>query len=324
MPAEQGSGGTATPSDALWVSYAQNGEDVRLRRAFRDRAGGRYLEVGAADPVRESVTYGFYRDGWDGIVVEPVPIYVAAFRRQRPRDTIVQAAAGPSRCRATFHSFEGTGLSTLDASIAQEHATRGLAAQALEVDVLPLDEILAETGAGEYPLHFVVIDVEGWEQQVLQGFDLARWKPWVLVVEAVRPVSQLPAWEEWEDLMIASGYAFAAFDGLNRFYVAPDHLDLLPLLETPPSPFDGFTTHDRVLLNEAVDYYRAKATAAEDEASTLRAAVQDRERALARAAHELAEVAEALREQQAHAADVEALASGLARQVLRGAGGAAS
>jgi hypothetical protein len=140
--------------------------------------------------------------------------------------------------------------------------------------------------------------------------------PLDLVVEAVRPGSQQPAWQDWEDLVLSSGYALAAFDGLNRFYASPDHLDLVTVLETPPNPFDGFTTHDRVLLDEAINYYRGKAEAAEADARDLRLAVAERDAALAQA-HE--QHAAYLRAEQAKTADAEALASGLAVRVLRAA-----
>ena len=46
------------------ISYAQNHEDVLLRRAFPDQDAGFYLDVGAAHPVIDSVTKHFYDRGW--------------------------------------------------------------------------------------------------------------------------------------------------------------------------------------------------------------------------------------------------------------------
>lgn len=48
------------------VSWAQNGEDIVLRRALRDVAIGVYIDVGAADPDRDSVTNYFMT--WVGTV----------------------------------------------------------------------------------------------------------------------------------------------------------------------------------------------------------------------------------------------------------------
>ncbi len=56
---------------SIFVSYAQNGEDVVLARAFRDRREGTYVDVGAGHPVEDSVTYAFYLAGWRGVNIEP-------------------------------------------------------------------------------------------------------------------------------------------------------------------------------------------------------------------------------------------------------------
>ena len=43
-----------------FVSYAQNFEDVLLWRALRDIEHGFYVDVGAQDPVTDSVSLSFY------------------------------------------------------------------------------------------------------------------------------------------------------------------------------------------------------------------------------------------------------------------------
>ena len=55
-----------------FISYAQNFEDVILRRALKDIEKGFYVDVGAHDPVIDSVTKAFYDLGWRGINIEPV------------------------------------------------------------------------------------------------------------------------------------------------------------------------------------------------------------------------------------------------------------
>jgi hypothetical protein len=69
-----------------FVSYAQNGEDVVLRRALANVEVGRYIDVGANDATVESVSKAFYDAGWSGITVEPVRKYAAKHRSERPRD----------------------------------------------------------------------------------------------------------------------------------------------------------------------------------------------------------------------------------------------
>jgi hypothetical protein len=43
-----------------FISYAQNYEDVVLHRALSDVQRGFYVDVGAQDPIADSVTRAFY------------------------------------------------------------------------------------------------------------------------------------------------------------------------------------------------------------------------------------------------------------------------
>ena len=78
-----------------WVSYAQNYEDVTLRRALRDVSSGFYVDVGANDPRVDSVTRAFYERGWHGINIEPVAHWHDRLQADRPRDINLRVAAGP-------------------------------------------------------------------------------------------------------------------------------------------------------------------------------------------------------------------------------------
>ena len=54
------------------ISYAQNFEDVMLWRALQHVGAGYYVDIGANDPVVDSVTRWFYEQGWSGLNIEPV------------------------------------------------------------------------------------------------------------------------------------------------------------------------------------------------------------------------------------------------------------
>jgi hypothetical protein len=92
-------------------------------------------------------------------------------------------------------------------------------------------------------IHFLKIDVEGFEGEVLRGMDFARWRPWVLVIEATLPNSRETNHAAWEHLVTGQGYRFAWFDGLNRYYVAQEHSELLPHFGIQPNVFDDYISH---------------------------------------------------------------------------------
>jgi glycosyltransferase involved in cell wall biosynthesis len=66
----------------IFVSYAQNFEDVMLWRALRSVERGFYIDVGANDPTLYSVTKAFHIRGWRGINIEPAAGFVARFAQR--------------------------------------------------------------------------------------------------------------------------------------------------------------------------------------------------------------------------------------------------
>src|SRR3546814_8148035 len=102
------------------VCFGQNFEDVVLWRALEHVQAGRYLDIGAQHPVIDSVSQSFYREGWRGVHVEPTPQYAAALRKDRPDETVIEAAAGDQTGLITLFVFPDTGLSTTTPQVAQD------------------------------------------------------------------------------------------------------------------------------------------------------------------------------------------------------------
>ena len=90
-------------------------------------------------------------------------------------------------------------------------------------------------------IHFLKIDVEGFEESVLAGADFVRFRPWIILIEATEPMSRRVNYTTWEPILTAADYRFVWFDGLNRFYVATEQwTQLSPHFTTPPNVFDDF------------------------------------------------------------------------------------
>ena len=223
-----------------FISHAQNFEDLVLWRALKGVNSGFYIDVGAADPEEISVTKAFYDQGWSGINIEPTPIYFERLVQARPRDLNLNVAAGAAPGLMVLNQISGTGLSTSDGEVARRHAEAGWQSLERTVPTLTLNSICESQGITE--IHFLKVDVEGAEADVLRGMDFSRFRPWIVVAEATEPLSSARVDEAYEELMLSHGYQRAYFDGLNVFYVADEHADLIGALATPPSVFDDYVT----------------------------------------------------------------------------------
>ena len=85
-----------------FVSYAQNFEDVILHRVLKEVKKGFYIDVGANDPVIDSVTKAFYDDGWHGINIEPVSEWFEKLQLVRPNDINLQTGVGAKKADLNF------------------------------------------------------------------------------------------------------------------------------------------------------------------------------------------------------------------------------
>lgn len=221
------------------ISYAQNFEDIMLWRALSGIENGCYIDVGAQSPDTDSVSRLFHERGWRGLHVEPTPHYAGLLRERRPDEVVLQVAISDAPGVLRFYDIAETGLSTLSESIAQEHRDAGFKVTEIRVPTMTLDTVLEQFSDRE--IHWLKIDVEGAEDRVIKGWQHSPIRPWVLVIESTRPLSPEQTFGDWEPAVLAKGYRFAYFDGLNRFYVSERHAELLEAFNCGPNVFDDFS-----------------------------------------------------------------------------------
>jgi FkbM family methyltransferase len=231
-----------------FISFAQNMEDVMLFRALKQVEHGFYIDVGARDPVDESVTKAFYDRGWSGINVEPLVKYFRLLEQDRNRDINLNVLVGCRQGEQTFYEVGGTGLSTVKEDYAEYHSAAGYKIEKRVVACTTLDSICIKYNVNA--VHFLKIDVEGSEQEVLQGINLDTIRPWIVLAEVHAPFGEDMSMQ-WEHLLTEKEYQQIYYDGVNRFYLAAEHSDLSEHFRFPPNIFDDYVLYRGIVKTEA-------------------------------------------------------------------------
>jgi len=211
--------------------FSQFYEDYILGYVFKNVKKGFYIDVGANDPNTDNVTRSFYERGWNGINIEPNVGLFKKIVHSRPRDSNYNIGISDKEGTMPFYqetdSTYREGLSTFDKKNAEKlKSEKKVQFQEIPVPLTTLNIILAKLSIPK--ITFINIDVEGFEKKVIESIDLVKYKPIAICIEATEPMTEVPSYMAWEKILMDNNYVFAMFDGLNRFYVHKDHIDLLP------------------------------------------------------------------------------------------------
>jgi FkbM family methyltransferase len=204
---------------------SQFGEDALLWDFFAGQLQGFFIEVGAFDGYKFSVSYAFESIGWDGLLIEAIPERHAQCVQRRPHSRVAHAALS---CRGSSGTteftvtddFHGGMLSYLNPDPAHVEAPGLKSAPRRKVQV-PLTTMNDLLGDREGEIDFAVIDVEGGELLLLDGFDLEKYRPKLLLVED-NTIIDRGGDPQLARLMEQSGYKEKARLEMNRLFVRAD------------------------------------------------------------------------------------------------------
>ena len=192
-----------------FVSYAQNFEDVMLWRALKNVPDGFYIDIGAQDPVKCSVSLGFHLRGWGGSTSSP---YLVA--RQLSGGSVPAIWFLRQQSASWKAAFASSSFPMPTASVpATRISRRSVGLKALlserEIPCLPLSQLFDRHVRRE--VHWLKIDVEGYEGAVIRSWRPSMVRPWLVVIESTEPRTQINAYSAWEAGLLALGYRFVYF-----------------------------------------------------------------------------------------------------------------
>ena len=165
--------------------YSQFGEDILLKEIFFSKDNGICVEVGAFNGITHSNTYYFEKIGWTCILIEPIKSLYKQLILNRNSTITYNVAVSNKIGESTFYLADGPtkALSSLDIDKLPLELIRSNGGKIKEIKVktTTLNQILEENKISK--IDFITIDTEGHEYEVLEGFNLNKYSPKVLIIE---------------------------------------------------------------------------------------------------------------------------------------------
>ena len=167
---------------------SEHGEEWLVRDFFHDKRDGFFLDVGSYDYKTFSNTYSLERDlGWSGIAIDAQEEFGPDYLKYRPRTRFV----------SLFVSDHSDGVESLlvprwnrlvassEKSFSDRYDSSGTERK---VPTTTLNNVLEK--ANVTTLDFLTMDIELAEPKALAGFDIEKYRPRLVCVEAHPEIRQ--------------------------------------------------------------------------------------------------------------------------------------
>lgn len=228
------------------ISFSQNFEDIILNRIFKNKKKGTFVDIGAFHPFYNSNTFLFYNRGWSGVNIDMEQLNIDAFNKIRTRDLNLAIPISDTEEEISTYIIKNSSRSSLLKNIAEINLKKGEKISEIFQYSKTLDSVLEENHIKE--IDFISIDVEGAEENVLNGFSVDIYNPTIIILEVVFPQTSEVKSDRPEKILKNSKYIPFYFDGINKFFCKEnDYKKFRSYVETPPNYFDNFIRFKEIL-----------------------------------------------------------------------------
>ncbi|OFW06558.1 MAG: hypothetical protein A3H96_12890 [Acidobacteria bacterium RIFCSPLOWO2_02_FULL_67_36] len=168
--------------------YSQFAEEWIIRDFFQDRRNGVFVDIGANHYRDDSTTFYLEeRLGWSGVAVEPLKQFEPDYVKYRPRTRFLPFFVSDvsDRTAQLYVLPEHTVVSSTDRKFTER---TGANPQEVTVPTITMNDLLHKAGIERFD--FLSMDIELSEPKALAGFDIGRFLPELVCIEAHPEVRQ--------------------------------------------------------------------------------------------------------------------------------------
>ena len=185
------------------------GEDIFVRRFFKNKTKGFYVDVGCYHPIKGSLTYYLFKKGWKGLNVDLSKVSVDLFKISRPDDYNINGAITDFDGDTDYYE---SGVINQQNSLILDNKKKKIKIKAYKLNTLLNDFKISE-------VDYLNIDVEGNEFKVISSFNFEKFHPKLISIEQNIYNSEKLFNEECHKLLLSKNYFLASKIGVTCIYI---------------------------------------------------------------------------------------------------------
>lgn len=196
------------------IHYGEFGEDVFINRIFKDIKIGRYVDVGCYHPFKGSLTAQLYKKGWNGINIDLSKSSIDLFNIVRKKDINLNLAISDFDGETNY--YENSPINQQNSLIKDNDNQKKI-----KIQCKRLSSILLENHYNSF--EYLNIDVEGSEQNVINGIDLGKYRPILITIENNNLHLKDYIDSEIYNILIKNNYTFINKTGVTNFFLKNEY-----------------------------------------------------------------------------------------------------
>jgi FkbM family methyltransferase len=168
-------------------SYSQFNDDIFIKKFFKNKTTGTYVDIGCHHPFKLNNTYLLYKKGWNGLNIDLMKINIDLFNIWRPRDkNICSAISNKNKISSVYipnNNILSTEISIQKsyANIIKKHHKNPFIKK--KILILTFKNILKNYKVDLEKFDFLKIDIEGEDYKVLKNINLKKYNPELICIE---------------------------------------------------------------------------------------------------------------------------------------------
>jgi len=161
---------------------------IILNNVLEYKTNGTFIEIGANDGKTGSFTYNLGKIGWNGIHFEPIPrLYKLCCDNHKAHKNVKNYNIALGEYEGEIDIIDAGTLSTIDTDVIKIYSKIPQFSRYFSnnhfhtVKMNTLNNVLQENKINN--IDILVLDVEGYEENVLKGFSIENYNPTIFIIE---------------------------------------------------------------------------------------------------------------------------------------------